>query len=247
MRSARGGALYRKESGQLQLGRLELPQLTVNQKRAAMTLSDEGVHHQMDAPWADCVCIRCGTAYPPQLAEGVFRPRRRERVCRACERTARGQRKQRNPWMVKAHNVIRSHADRLGVDKGVLVDVYGWDPQRLAHDAEHQYAKGCSYCGEQYAGPLTSRSTFKTPTGIPTTARTPHGAAKADCRRVHGLLRSLYGAVESAGDRPAHRVRAADAVGAVRRQSTVAFLAHLRADVQVLQPTAFVVDTGVRT
>jgi hypothetical protein len=48
--------------------------------------------------------------------------------------------------------VIRRHADRFGIDKDELITVYGWDPRRLAHDAEHQYTEGCNYCREQYAG-----------------------------------------------------------------------------------------------
>src|ERR1700733_625226 len=52
----------------------------------------------------------------------------------------------------KARAVIRRHAARLGIDKDALITVYGWEPQRLAHDAEHQYTNGCNYCGEPYAG-----------------------------------------------------------------------------------------------
>lgn len=125
-----------------------------------MTISDEDIHHQAGAAWVDC--IRCGTVYRPHLVEWAFRAggagphapctNYRKRICRACEQAARDQRKQRNPWAVKARDVIRRHAARLGVDRTSLIDVYGWEPQRLAHDAEHQYANGCSYCTEQYSG-----------------------------------------------------------------------------------------------
>src|SRR5271167_454863 len=103
---------------------------------------------------SSCRCIRCGTVYHPHLVEFVFRarPNHRMHVCRACERIRRDQRKQPDRWAVKASGVIRRHADRLGIDKDQLVTVYGWEPQRLAHDAEHQYASGCNYCGEPYAG-----------------------------------------------------------------------------------------------
>jgi hypothetical protein len=129
-----------------------------------MTITDVDVHHQMDAPRPDYVaCIRCGTVYRPHLVEWAFRARRagqqhasspnyRKRVCRACEQTSRDQRKQRDRWAVKARDVIRCHADRLGIDRDELITIYGWDLQRLAHDAEHQYTNGCSYCGEQYDG-----------------------------------------------------------------------------------------------
>ena len=126
-----------------------------------MTLADEGADHQTGTPRADRVCIRCGTAYPAHLVEWAFRPRAgqrascpnyRKHVCRACEQTARDQRKQRDRWAKKAHDVIRSHAKRLGIDQSELVAVYGWDRQRLAHDAAHHYTHVCSYCPEPYAG-----------------------------------------------------------------------------------------------
>jgi hypothetical protein len=82
------------------------------------------------------------------LVEWVFRA---GSVCRACELTARDQRKQRDPWLIKAHTAIRSHAARLGIDREALVTRYGWDPQRLAHDAEHHYTELCTYCPRPYA------------------------------------------------------------------------------------------------
>jgi hypothetical protein len=125
-----------------------------------MTISDEGIHHQTNAPRAEC--IRCRTVYPPHLVWWAFRTRRaalnascpvyRKRVCRACEQTARDQRKQRNRWAVKAHGTIRRHATGLRIEKEELITIYGWDPQRLADDAEHQYASACNYCGKPYAG-----------------------------------------------------------------------------------------------
>jgi hypothetical protein len=72
-------------------------------------------------------------------------------VCRPCEQTARDQRKIANRWSVKARDVIRRHALRLGFTKEELIYFYGWEPARLAHDAEFQYANGCNYCGGQYA------------------------------------------------------------------------------------------------
>lgn len=108
-----------------------------------------------------CRCTRCGTVYQPHLVPWAFRARRagqyvphpnyRKHVCRACEQTARDERKQRDRWAVKARDVIRRHATRLCIDKNELVNVYGWDTQRLAHDAKHQYTNGCNYCGEQYS------------------------------------------------------------------------------------------------
>jgi hypothetical protein len=160
---------------------------------ASMTISDEGVHHQTNAPRAEC--IRCRTVYPRHLVEHVFRAHRagqyascpdyRKRVCRACEQTVRDQRKQRNRWAVKARDVIRRHATRFGIDRDELVTVFGWDPQRLAHDAEHQYtstptgvATATNRTQAWDTAFLTSRSTFKTALDLPTTARTPSGVAR---------------------------------------------------------------------
>jgi hypothetical protein len=103
-------------------------------------------------------CSRCGTLYPPHLIEHAFRvdrvrrdaSRRRKWICRPCEQTARDQRKIGNRWAVKARDVIRRHALRLEVPKDDLITVYGWDPNRLAHDAEFQYGNGCNYCGHAY-------------------------------------------------------------------------------------------------
>jgi hypothetical protein len=136
-------------------------------ERPHMTISDEGVDYDPDAPPGNDdsrhtrQCTRCGTVYPQHLVEWAFRthlgglfassPGYRKRVCRACEQTARDQRKQRDRWAIKARDAIRRHAARLGIDKDKLVTVYGWDPQQLADDAEHQYGKNCSYCNKPYA------------------------------------------------------------------------------------------------
>lgn len=107
-------------------------------------------------------CNRCGTYYPSHLVEGAFRRsgftrdasnvRRQYRntICRPCEQTKRDQRKLGNRWAVKARDVIRRHATRFGIDKNDLVTRYGWEAERLAHDAEFQYGNGCNYCGHQY-------------------------------------------------------------------------------------------------
>jgi hypothetical protein len=97
-------------------------------------------------------CVRCPTTYPPHLVEFAFRTRRARRntVCCMCEQAAR--QKRRNPYLVKAHSVIRRHAEGLKISKEDLVAVFGWDPQILAEDAEHQFGGRCNYCPEHYAG-----------------------------------------------------------------------------------------------
>jgi hypothetical protein len=116
------------------------------------------------APADGRVCVRCLTLFPPYLVEHAFRrggghgaryassAHRRNRVCRACEQTARDQRKIVNRWPTKARDTIRRHAVRLGIPKDELIGRFGWDAARLAHDAEFQYRNGCNYCTELYAG-----------------------------------------------------------------------------------------------
>ena len=90
--------------------------------------------------------------YPRHLVEWAFRINQsgRKGLCCMCERVSR--QNQRNPYLVKAHNVIRRHANGLKISKDELITVYGWDPQILAQDAEHQHAGRCNYCPEPYMG-----------------------------------------------------------------------------------------------
>lgn len=107
-------------------------------------------------------CTRCETWYEPHLVEYAFRIRGHDasrprsaglarHICRPCEQTSRDVKKRDDRWAVKARDTISRHAKRLGVDKQDLIGRYGWEPKRLAHDAEFQYGNGCSYCGHQYA------------------------------------------------------------------------------------------------
>ncbi len=114
-------------------------------------------------------CSRCHTLYPPHLVERAFQARRGvdassphcrgqrlKGVCRPCEQTGRDTKKRANRWAVKSRDVIRRHALTLGSrwdnvqDPDDLIRIYGWDPDRLAHDAEFQYGNGCNYCGHRY-------------------------------------------------------------------------------------------------
>jgi hypothetical protein len=115
-------------------------------------------------------CNRCGWVYPHHLVEYTFRldtssrtphTTRRKTICRPCEQTGRDNRKRENRWAVKARDTIRRHAIRLTearrkaglspVTKDELIFRYGWQPDRLAHEAEHAYKNGCNYCGGEYA------------------------------------------------------------------------------------------------
>jgi len=113
-------------------------------------------------------CRKCGATYAPRLVESAFRldASRRKNwqglkwTCRPCEQTARDGKKQGNRWLKKAGDVVRRHAESITrerakrgltpVTKEDLIQFYGWVPEQLAHDAEHQYGNGCSYCHHSY-------------------------------------------------------------------------------------------------
>jgi hypothetical protein len=87
-------------------------------------------------------------------------------TCRPCEETAGDTWKSANRWSTKAWDTTKSHAANLrtprkgphceawhdpGLTKEILIKRYGWLQEQLAHDAEFQYANGCSYCHHPYA------------------------------------------------------------------------------------------------
>jgi hypothetical protein len=74
----------------------------------------------------------------------------RRAVCRACRQTNSDERKGRDRWSVKARDTIRRHAERFHIPKSELISRYGWDPRRLAHDAEFLYEGSCGYCDKAY-------------------------------------------------------------------------------------------------
>lgn len=120
-------------------------------------------------------CARCGTLYDAEdVASGqaFSYSGARDRcilraICRPCEETAADGRKRDDRWASKVHTTTRSHADKLArlrsgphceawfdpyLTKEILVGRYGWAADQMAHDAEFQYANGCSYCHHAYAG-----------------------------------------------------------------------------------------------
>jgi len=68
-----------------------------------------------------------------------------------CERTAHDQKKQRDRMLQKIRDVIRRHAQKLGVARERLVHHYGWTVEKLRHDAlDHYENKGCGYCEKAF-------------------------------------------------------------------------------------------------
>lgn len=123
-------------------------------------LADLEAHYAQPAQDSGRRCTRCGTFYEAYLVARAFRRGTQSEVrmhanftraiCRPCEQTARDDIKQDDRWKAKARDTIRRHAERLNIPKDDLIRRYGWDPARLAHEAEHAYGNGCSYCGHPY-------------------------------------------------------------------------------------------------
>lgn len=104
-------------------------------------------------------CSTCGTKYESYLVEAAFRTlnshgrldaSKRRWLCRPCEQTRRDEKKVGNRWHVKARDTIRRHAERFSIPQDRLTGQYGWEASLLAHEAEHAYGNGCSYCNHPY-------------------------------------------------------------------------------------------------
>jgi hypothetical protein len=121
---------------------------------------------------SDRRCMQCGTWYAAEeVASGqafsYSGPRERcilRAVCRPCEETEHDA---RDRWGKKANATTTGHAVRLraprtgphceawhdpALTKETLIKRYGWSLAQIAHDAEFQYANGCSYCHHPYDG-----------------------------------------------------------------------------------------------
>jgi hypothetical protein len=106
-------------------------------------------------------CRKCGGWYGEDFFERAFGKctyqKLRRSVCIGCRQTARDNEKMRgNRYAVKARNALISHGHKF-VRKGVircgdeLGSRFGWDLRRMAHDIEHAFKNGCSYCAVSYA------------------------------------------------------------------------------------------------
>ena len=106
-------------------------------------------------------CTRCGGTFD---AEAFFRRNRTlvanayattRPVCIGCEQTSRDDRKLEDRWRQKARDTLNRHADRF-IERGLassrpdFAERFGWDIDRMAHEAEHAYGNGCTYCGHGY-------------------------------------------------------------------------------------------------
>lgn len=107
-------------------------------------------------------CKQCGIFFPIEW----FTVRRSSIVtskytfllhntCPMCNQTSKDKKKHENRAIEKARRLIYSHGKRLAGKWGIvngrdLVERFGWSIEQLAHDINHAYNNGCSYCHTLY-------------------------------------------------------------------------------------------------
>jgi hypothetical protein len=85
------------------------------------------------------------------LAEQQYRA-----VCVGCEQTERDEIKEADRWLAKARSTISHHCDKFNDRCGTdltpreFASRFGWVAERIAHDMEHAYGNGCTYCHRLY-------------------------------------------------------------------------------------------------
>jgi hypothetical protein len=104
------------------------------------------------------VCARCGGTFD---AEAFFRRAHAPYACSAsgshpfcigCEQELRDRAKVTDRWPTKIRDTIRRHARRLGLTTDGLITEFGWQFEKLLHDAKHAYANGCPFCRVAFSG-----------------------------------------------------------------------------------------------
>lgn len=108
-------------------------------------------------------CKRCGLTFEleffrlsqPKLERSSIG--RRSWTCRRCEQIARDARKEgHGRFIEKARNARSRHAEKF-VQAGVIAakadleQEFGWELDRMAHEADHTYKNGCPYCAIPFA------------------------------------------------------------------------------------------------
>jgi hypothetical protein len=76
--------------------------------------------------------------------------KRRASICFGCQQNRRDQEKQTNRLRTKMRDNRRRHASRLKISVDLLEEQYGWNLDRMEHDAEHAYRNGCPYCTKPF-------------------------------------------------------------------------------------------------
>jgi hypothetical protein len=71
-------------------------------------------------------------------------------MCIGCEQEKRDAEKRKDRWPTKISDMIRRHAERLKISVKVLREDFGWEFDRMLHEAQHAYSNGCAYCGKPF-------------------------------------------------------------------------------------------------
>lgn len=100
-------------------------------------------------------CSECGGWFEADAffrSRGLYASSPLRAICIGCEQTKRDAKKSDDGgrWIVKIRDTIRRHAARLKLSVETLEQQYGWNFDRMLHEAKHAYANGCQYCGEPF-------------------------------------------------------------------------------------------------
>jgi len=104
-------------------------------------------------------CPRCGLTYPEIFFRKswayAYAQTYRRSNCLGCELKDRDEQKKHDRWKTKANDAFRRHADKyiklgLAKSRGEFAEKFGWDVEKMAHQAKHCYENGCRYCGEPF-------------------------------------------------------------------------------------------------
>lgn len=102
-------------------------------------------------------CKQCGFLYLNDDIEVAFRLKSANNyshyfrpICRLCEQDNRTGKARQSRWKVKCRRARQGHARKLGKSVKELEEKYGWNIDRMAHEAEYHYGNGCTECGDSY-------------------------------------------------------------------------------------------------
>jgi hypothetical protein len=94
-------------------------------------------------------CRECGGTFDEEAGFGRRKQQRytaAKPVCLICEQTKRDTEKRANRWRDKIRDTMRHHSKALQIPASQLLGSYGWNLDRMEHDARHAYENSCPYC-----------------------------------------------------------------------------------------------------
>ena len=97
-------------------------------------------------------CRECGGEYDGDMFFAARNlSRARGKICHQCSLLRQERKKWENRFYDKARGAVRRHAKNLGIAVKELIETYGWDPKKMAHDIQHTFDNWCPYCGYPFA------------------------------------------------------------------------------------------------